>query len=36
VSYNEAKGKHFVPKGRIGSAAAKKLVDAGIRRTKKE
>jgi inorganic pyrophosphatase len=35
VSYNEAKGKQFVPKGRIGSAGAKKLVDAGIRRAKK-
>jgi inorganic pyrophosphatase len=34
-SYNAAKGKQFVPKGRIGSAAAKKLVDAGIRRARK-
>jgi len=34
VSYNEAKGRTFVPKARIGSAAAKKLVDSGIRRAK--
>jgi inorganic pyrophosphatase len=34
VSYNEVKGKTFVATARIGSAAAKKLVDAGIRRAK--
>jgi inorganic pyrophosphatase len=36
VSYNEAKGKRFLPKRRIGSAGAKKLVEAGIRRAWKK
>ena len=35
ASYNAAKGRRFVPTRRLGSAAAKALVDAGIRRLRK-
>jgi inorganic pyrophosphatase len=34
ASYNAAKGKRFVAKGRIGSVDARKLVDAGVKRAK--
>ncbi len=31
VSYNEAKGKRFAPKGRVGPRKARALVDEGVR-----
>jgi inorganic pyrophosphatase len=34
VSYNEAKGKKFEPKGRFGARKAKSLVEEGIERCK--
>jgi inorganic pyrophosphatase len=35
VSYNEVKGKKFVPKRRVGPDAAAQLIDAGMKRKKR-
>jgi inorganic pyrophosphatase len=34
ISYNEVKGKKFVPIGRVGPAAAKQLVAAGMKKAR--